>query len=1046
MKTLETGFVDLEPLPPAETVNRSQVFLIVPSLLFGGMGLAAAILFFLSFRSNVPPGALAVLGAFTIILLAGSVAWPIRLEHVRSVRLAELESNRMNAHRESLERARLELERRNSRNSRILHEYLHPSSRMLIKLLSDTSGVRRLWERSPEEVDFLCLRLGTGSLPSLVQARIRECETEQAACRLKEEYAVQAGVPVVLSFREERHVGLLGDSSDMRSLLSSLIIQMTFLHAPDELKIAFIGSGKDLTAFDWIRHLPHFWCDALEDRYIATSESEVRHLLRVLAPFQRNRDIGTHTHEEWRSSRGRQAADRNQPHLVLIMTDSSLVDPETMNRLLSEPEGGSGVTVLYAYGILSRLPRTCRAILQAGVENSGFYIRDRQDNRFLPFLQENPDAVLCAEFGKRLASRRTLPRPGAAGLPENVPFLDLFEAGAVSDLRISEKWRTGAPQKSLAVPVGVRQDGARFLLDIHEDGHGPHGLIAGMTGSGKSEFLMTFLLSLAVHFHPHDVSFLIIDFKGGGMAGGLADLPHLVGTVTNLSGASLHRALIAIRAELKRRQQRFAAAGVNRIDRYQALWKEGHVEEPMPHLIVACDEFARLKVLQPEFLRELIDVAQIGRSLGFHLILATQRPNGIVDDRIWGNSRLRVCLKVLDRQDSHEILRRPDAADIRQSGRCCVQVGNDELFVQVQGGYGGVAYVPRERFSRVSDQTVSMLDICGRPVREASLHASAGTSRQSQADAVAEAVRETARILGVKPLPIWMPVLPRMISLEELAAMNPQTDPVRTKGEDWLSPRIGLADDPEEQIQFPVAAPFGSLGHLAVYGASGSGKTTLLQTLLFSLCRRESAESVRFSVLDFNSRILGGFSEAPHCEAVAFAEDETGIRRVLNRLTAELERRRFDFSRWSAGSLPAYLSASGRQMPAHILCIDGCHVLHERYPVLEEQVVQLARDGKAYGLFLVLTGSTRSSIPARILDSIRSRLVLQMNDRYAYRDILGPIGDREPDTVPGRGLLLAGRSADRVLEFQTALAVPVQDDTLRALHIRDLLQLMAEGG
>src|SRR5699024_1019418 len=234
--------------------------------------------------------------------------------------------------------------------------------------------------------------------------------------------------------------------------------------------------------------------------------------------------------------------------------------------------------------------------------------------------------------------------------------------------------------KTLAVPLGVRGTEDYVYLNLHEKAHGPHGLVAGTTGSGKSEILQSYILSLAINYHPHEVGFLLIDYKGGGMASLFRDLPHLLGVITNLDGSESMRALASIKSELARRQLIFNAFDVNHIDDYSKIFRAGEADEPMPHLFIISDEFAELKKEQPEFMSELVSTARIGRSLGVHLILATQRPSGIVDEQIWSNSKFKLALKVQNEADSKEVIKTPDAANITEPGRAYLQVGNNEIY------------------------------------------------------------------------------------------------------------------------------------------------------------------------------------------------------------------------------------------------------------------------------------------------------------------------------------------------------------------------------
>ena len=260
----------------------------------------------------------------------------------------------------------------------------------------------------------------------------------------------------------------------------------------------------------------------------------------------------------------------------------------------------------------------------------------------------------------------------------------------------------------MEVPLGVNVKNEVVYLNLHEKFHGPHGLVAGTTGSGKSEWIITFILSMAINYSPNEVSFVLIDYKGGGLALAFENkelgikLPHIAGTITNLDANELNRSLASIESELKRRQREFNKArdisGESTIDiyKYQKLYREGIVDKPISHLFIISDEFAELKAQQPEFMDQLVSTARIGRSLGVHLILATQKPAGVVNEQIWSNSRFKVCLKVQDKADSNDMIRVPDAAALKQAGRFYLLVGYNDYFAMGQAAYCGMPYIPSD--------------------------------------------------------------------------------------------------------------------------------------------------------------------------------------------------------------------------------------------------------------------------------------------------------------------------------------------------------------
>ena len=294
---------------------------------------------------------------------------------------------------------------------------------------------------------------------------------------------------------------------------------------------------------------------------------------------------------------------------------------------------------------MSSLSENIKTVVNIKDRNTGQLVMEEGILREIDFrLDHFPEGYDKEQIARTLAPLNHLQNLKSS-IPDTVTFMEMYGAETFSDLQVLQKWQQNAPYKSLAVPIGLRGKEDLVYLNLHEKAHGPHGLIAGTTGSGKSETIQSYILSLAVNFHPHDVAFLLIDYKGGGMANLFKNLPHLLGTITNLDGVQSMRALASINAEIHRRERLFREFEVNHINQYQKKFKNGEATEPLPHLFLISDEFAELKVNQPDFIKELVSIARVGRSLGVHLILATQKPSGVVDDQIWSNSRFKLALK-----------------------------------------------------------------------------------------------------------------------------------------------------------------------------------------------------------------------------------------------------------------------------------------------------------------------------------------------------------------------------------------------------------------
>lgn len=372
-------------------------------------------------------------------------------------------------------------------------------------------------------------------------------------------------------------------------------------------------------------------------------------------------------------------------------------------------------------------------------------------SKIVPFYYDNVSDVIMDRISRRLASVQTEEVSLEGSLTKNINLFALLNIFGVEDLDLKKRWASTAVYKSMAVPLGVSKTGVVYL-DLHDKAHGPHGLVAGTTGSGKSEILQTYILSVATYFHPYEVAFLIIDFKGGGMVNQFRNLPHLLGAITNIDGKEINRSLKSIKAELQKRQRLFAQAGVNHIDKYIMKYKSGEAKEPLPHLVIIVDEFAELKAEQPDFMKELISAARIGRSLGVHLILATQKPAGQVDDQIWSNSRFKLCLKVQGPEDSNEVLKSPLAAEIKEPGRAYLQVGNNEIFELFQSAYSGDSEKAVDNY--VKPFKVSEVAPSGkRKVIYEQKKASGGEKGRTQLDAIVEYVHDYCEKSNIKKLP-----------------------------------------------------------------------------------------------------------------------------------------------------------------------------------------------------------------------------------------------------------------------------------------------------
>jgi len=418
---------------------------------------------------------------------------------------------------------------------------------------------------------------------------------------------------------------------------------------------------------------------------------------------------------------------------------------------------------------------------------------------------EYADAALSEQLARSLAPVKVYTLQPDSAMPSHVRLLDMMGIEDIVKYDVAANWKNRSPDQYLQVPIGERRGNQPLVLDLNHTGHGPHGLIAGTTGSGKSELVQTLVVALALTHHPYDVGFILVDFKGGGTFSELVRLPHTLGMVTDLTGNLTERALVALEAEMDRRKRLFNDAGVNDIGLYQALYWQGKVENPLPRLVVIIDEFAELVNDYPDFMDGLIGIARVGRSLGVHLILATQSPAGVVKQQIWANAKFRICLRVESRQESQEMLHRPEAANLpRVPGRGYLQVGNNDVFelfqvARVAGRYHVAGDTdplrPEERIVIAEISPLGRRNVLF-DSRQAQERKNAHTAWPTDIDAVVPRLADVAKRMNVAKLPSpWPDPLPDHVALPDLLC---QQGYAGWDGAGWVFDRAALAPRPSQ--------------------------------------------------------------------------------------------------------------------------------------------------------------------------------------------------------------------------------------------------------
>jgi len=887
-------------------------------------------------------------------------------------------------------------------------------------MLAATAPTRRLWERRPVDPDHLRFRVGSADLPSAVELEdLSLLEHRRQATRNNRQ------VPVELSLADAGVVGIAGHGDWSRRMGRWIIGQLAVLQSPRDVQVYLLAAPETIDRWNWANWLPHLR-PALGQDTLSLLGSDSESLGRRVAELSQlitDRSAAT-TAANARSI-------RHAPDIVVVLDGARRLRamPGIVALLREGPR--LGIHILCLELEERQLPEECSAVViettpgrllvkASGAEPIDDVITDLVDDRWFE------------EVSRCLSPIRDVSPDDADSLvPQSANLLDVLGLETPTGEAIRERW--AADGASTEAVVGVSIDGP-FAIDVVRDG--PHGLVAGTTGSGKSEFLQTLVASLAVANRPDAMTFVLIDYKGGAAFSQCVDLPHTVGMVTDLDSHLVQRALNSLRAELVRREKVLASVGAKDLEDYYAHPAGGRT---LPRLAIVIDEFAAMAKELPDFVAGLIGIAQRGRSLGVHLVMATQRPSGVISPEIRANTNLRIALRMTDAGESSDVIDIADAARIPKSipGRAFARLGHASIIPFQTARVGGTsptssaAAPARAPYVRV----LPWRDFAGSvPIAPRAASTSAAVTDLAR---LVSSIREASASLGIAAQHSpWLPALEDTITLDSLLADAAPAAVLDARALDagavdaagsGDSPRISWAkeDLPARQLQQNAELDLAKFGHLYIIGAPGSGRSQALRTIAASAATSNSTADVHLYGIDCGNGALSSLSSLPHCGAVTQRNQTERASRLLVRLDAEVLRRHELLGAGNHANITEQRAASGPadKLPHILVLIDRWENFVSTLGEIDngrftDTIYALLRDGASAGVHLVIAGD-RSLLTSRMSVLTEDKIVLRLTDRLDYT--LASLNHKLiPLEIPaGRGF-----RAGSGLEVQVALLGP----------------------
>lgn len=929
-------------------------------------------------------------------------------------RVKKEEKNRQSSYQEYIQKKTEQLRRKQEHELSVLNDNYRSVQDIIDSVYNFDN---KLFDRRPDDEDFLDICIGKGEVDATVSVQYNQQEqidAEDDLLALPDELTKQfksiSYAPIIVKLKDVGAVGVYGPDYQRINLLKQITLETCTRQYFEDVKLYFFMDSETIGEMSWVRWFGHVRSNIAGlplYNIVCDEESKKAHfefLYNVLQVRSAQRGNGT-------------TRPHFDTHYVILVYDNFGLYNHPLSKYI-DSAADYGFTFVFFERYEELLPRGCKTqIAYDEHDRKGKCINTANGDNTKEFTFVEVNSSDAERVAKRLSPVYADEISLDGNLTKNYTFYDMIGVYSARDIDLLNNWKNHNVCVSMAAPIGIGTDGNLVQLDIRQHVHGPHGLVAGTTGYGKSEIVQSYIISMAMLYSPIEVGFVFVDFKGGGMANLFKNLPHQVGIVTDIDGSGnqadaqaqkrfLDRFMDSLKEESEKRKRLFKECqnNVNHIDDYIKEYRAGRATVPLQHLILVVDEFAELKRASKDFITQIIKIAATGRSLGIHLILATQDPGTSVDDEIQKNSTFALCLKVNKPEDSRKVIDSPLAAEINEPGRAYMHINRKDSKMQLfQSAYSG-AKVDGGGKNELKPFRLFKVDIAGRREliferKKAKASDEDTAEKATQLSEIINFIDQTVKDNGIKTVSsICLPPLGGFIAYSDRT-------PVKKSDTEFFS-EIGIYDNPAGQYQGPMKISY-SRGNTLIVGSQMTGKSNTLQYIVREAAERYTAQQMTFYLIDnAASPSLQTVACFHNVGGIVSKSDDESFKKLIDMLKAELAIRETAFSKVNCDSFRNYVENGYTNFPQIVVLIDNIVAMLENRAELytgelSDDILYLLRDGVSMGISFVATTMETAHQMYKFMPYFSNHVALFCNDSGEYTEVVGRT-NLHPRNTPGR--------------------------------------------